>query len=369
VRIALVCPYDWAAPGGVQVHVAELARRLGARGHEVLVLAPSSRPGDDRSVLVVGTPVEIPYNRSTAPIDPRPWHVGEVRRALRAFRPDVVHAHEPLAPNTSMWATLAADSPVVATFHSGADRSRLFDAAAPVLRHLALRLSARIAVSERAAAFVRARVPGPVVVVPNGIDRAAFADAEPADLGPGRKVLFVGRLHPRKGFRVAVRAFEELAAAREDLRLVVVGVGAEAAALERLAPALRERVVSLGAVANRDLPPVHRACDVFVAPAIGGESFGVVLLEAMAAGLAVVASRIPGYVEVVEDGATGLLVVPNDPGALARASARVLDDPALRRRLAGAAADRARRYDWDVVTPEIEAVYAQALRGEGPPVR
>jgi phosphatidylinositol alpha-mannosyltransferase len=368
VRIALVCPYDWAAPGGVQVHVRELSDRLRARDHEAIVLAPASRPVDDDRVRIVAAPIAIPYNRSTAPIDPRPWHVRAVRSMLLAFAPDVVHVHEPLVPNTSMWAVLAADVPVVATFHSGADRSRLFDVAAPVLRRVARRISGRIAVSERAAAFVRARVPGSFTIVPNGIDVGAFAGAEPADLGPGRKLLFVGRLHPRKGFSDAVGAYRSLAGTRPDLRLIVAGAGADAAATTTLPPALRDRVVMLGPIENRSLPPIHRACDVFLAPSIGGESFGVVLLEAMAAGVPVVATRIPGYVEVVQDGVSGLLVPPRDPATLAAAAARVLDDAALAGRFRRAALNRVRRFDWDVVTEQVEAVYRDVLR-EPPPVR
>jgi phosphatidylinositol alpha-mannosyltransferase len=353
----------------VQVHVRELAGQLRVRGHDVEVLAPASRALQEPGLRVIGVPLEIPYNGSTAPIDPRPWHIREVGRALGAFGPDVVHVHEPLAPSTSMWATLAARAPVVATFHSGAGRSRLFDVAAPALRLVARRVDARIAVSERAAAFVRRQIPGPFTIVPNGIDVAAFAAAPSAELGPGPKLLFVGRLHPRKGFRYAVQAFGRLAPARADLRLIVVGSGAEADAVGTLPGDVRRRVELLGAVGNRELPTIHRACDVFVAPSTGGESFGVILLEAMAAGLPLVTTRIPGYVDVVEDGVTGLLVPPADAPALAEACARLLDDAALAGRLGAAAAERARRYDWTVVTGEIEAVYASVLRTEAPPVR
>jgi phosphatidyl-myo-inositol alpha-mannosyltransferase len=361
VRVALVCPYDWASPGGVQVHVRDLAEHLRRRGEEVVVLAPSSRPVHDETVIVCGTPIEIPYNGSTAPIDPRPWRAGEIRRALRRFGPDVIHVHEPLVPNSSMWAVLVARAPVVATFHSGADRSRLFDAAAPALRLVARRIAARVAVSERAAAVVRARVPGAFRIVPNGIDVRAFAEAAPADLGPDRKVLFVGRLHPRKGFPVAVDAFARLARSHADARLVVAGAGAEASALGRLPPEPRERVTMLGGVDHRALPAIERACDVFVAPSLGGESFGVVLLEPMAAALPVVASRIPGYDEVLRDGETGLLVPPGDAAALADAAGRLLDDPALADRLAATARERVERYDWEVVAGQLEEIYRSVL--------
>jgi phosphatidylinositol alpha-mannosyltransferase len=361
VRVALACPYAWDSPGGVQVHVRELGERLRGRGHQVLVLTPSRNRPADPWVRAVGRPVEVPYNRSTAPIDPRPWSVRPVRRLLLAFRPDVVHAHEPFTPSTSMWAMLSSRAPVVATFHSGADRSLLFDLATPVLRRMARRVAVRIGVSERAAAFARTRLGGEFRVIPNGLDVDSFATAEPADLDLGRRLLFVGRLHRRKGFPVAVDAFRLLAKGRPDIRLIVAGDGEEQAAAERLEPSLRNRVTMLGPVPHDQLPRYYAACDVLVAPSVGGESFGYVLLEAMAGGLPVVASRIPGYDEVVRDGREGFLVPPGNPRAVADAAARVFDDPALAQTMGNAGRATAARYDWGVVAEEIEAAYREAL--------
>jgi len=361
VRVALTSPYAWDSPGGVQVHVRELGERLRGRGHQLLVLTPSRSPPPEPWVRAVGRPVEVPYNRSTAPIDPRPWSVRTVRRLLLAFRPDVVHAHEPFTPSTSMWATLSSPAPVVATFHSGAERSLLFDLATPVLRKMARRIAVRIAVSERAAAFVRTRLGGEFRVIPNGLDVASFAAADPADLDPGRRLLFVGRLHRRKGFSVAVEAFRLLAEGRPDIRLIVAGDGEERAVAERLKPTLRDHVTMLGTVPHEQLPRYYAACDLLVAPSVGGESFGYVLLEAMAAGLPVVASRIPGYDEVVRDGREGYLVPAGDPRVVAEAAAKVIDDPALARTMAHAGRTTAARYDWAAVTAQIEAVYREAL--------
>ena len=361
MRVALACPYAWDAPGGVQVHVRELGERLRGHGHQVLVLTPSRRQPVEPWVRAVGRPVEVPYNRSTAPIDLRPWSLRPVRHLLFAFRPDVVHAHEPFTPSTSMWATLSSPAPVVATFHSGAERSLLFDLATPVLRRVARRIAVRIAVSERAAAFARSRLGREFRIVPNGLDVASFTAAEPADLGTGRKLLFVGRLHRRKGFPVAVEAFRLLANGRPDIRLIVAGEGEERRALDRLDPALRARVTMLGTVSHRQLPRYHVACDLLVAPSLGGESFGYVLVEAMAAGLPVVASRIHGYDEVVGDGQEGFLVPPGDPRAVADAATTVLDDPTLARTMGQAGRARAARYDWAVVAEEIEAAYREAL--------
>lgn len=361
MRIAQVCPYAWEDAGGVQVHVRELSERLRTRGHEVIVLAPSRGEPTDRGFVRVGRPVRLRYNDASAPIDPRPWSRGAARRALAAFGPDLVHVHEPLAPSTSLWAVSVATCPVVGTFHSGVSRSRLYDLAAPVLRRVARRLTTRIAVSERAAVVARARLGGEFEIVPNGVDVAAFAGAEPADLGEGRKLLFVGRLDRRKGFPVALAAFGLLAESHPDLRLVVAGEGPERSALDAQPAATRERVAMLGHVANRDLPPIHAACDVFLAPNTGGESFGVVLIEAMAAGLPVVASDIPGFDEVIRDGVEGILVAPGDPEGVAAAAGRILDDPSLAALMAGGGRHRAAAFDWPVVAARLEAIYAEAI--------
>ncbi len=364
MRIGLVCPYAWDDPGGVQTHVRELGDRLLARGHEVLGVAPARRAAAEPWMRPVGRPVDLTYNRSNVPIDPRPWSLGRVARTLSAFGPDVVHLHEPFAPSTALWALLGTHAPVVATFHSGAEPARLYDVAGPVLRRLARRIRVRIAVSRAAARVARRRLGGPFEVVPNGVDVERFADAEPADLGEGRKVLFVGRLDARKGFRAAVAAFGRLAAERPDLRLVVAGDGPERGAVETLPAEVRARVRLLGAVPNRELPPIHAACDAFVAPNAGGESFGIVLVEAMAAGLPVVATAIPGFDEVVRDGVDGLLVPPGDVDALERALARALDDAALAARLRDGARERARAYSWEAVLPRLEEAYGRAAAGD-----
>jgi phosphatidylinositol alpha-mannosyltransferase len=369
MRVAIACPYAWDDPGGVQVHVRELAVALMGRGHEVLVLAPARRPPPEPWVTAVGRPVDIPYNASNAPIDPRPWSRRAVRHALATFVPDVIHAHQPTVPSTGLWATLEARAPVVATFHSGATRARLYDAAAPLLRRALARISVRIAVSQRAAAFDRERLGGTFRVIPNGVDVARWAAADPADLGDGRKLLFVGRLDARKGFPVAVSAFERLAAEHGDVRLVAVGDGPERDAADVLPTLQRARVTMLGAVPNAELPPIHAACDLYLGPSTGGESFGIVLVEAMAAGLPVVASDTPGYDEVVRDGVDGLLVPPDDPAALATAAGRVLAEPALARRLATAGRARAAAFDWSAVIERIEAAYADALTSGTAPLR
>lgn len=359
MRILLTCPYAWDAPGGVQVHVRQLAAVLLGRGHEVLVLAPGSAPAGESFARVVGRPIRVPYAGTVAPIcfSWRSFH--RIRRFLRVFEPDVVHVHEPFTPSTSMLVTFAATAPVVATHHAHLERSRLMELAAPVLRTVRRRLSAQIAVSDAAAAFLSRAVPGPVDVIPNGVDVRRFADPGPPAAGlPGsRRVLWVARLDPQKGFPVMVRAFARLASEMDDVSLVVVGEGRDRDALGLLSAAERRRVAMLGRVVHEDLPPYHAAADVFASPATGQESFGITLVEAMAAGLPVVATDIPGYREVVTDQVDGLLVPPGDPGALAAGLRRVLTEPGLASRLSAAGRLRAEGFSWDAVAPRVEEVY------------
>lgn len=361
MRIVLACPYAWDAPGGVQVHVRQLALHLRTRGHEATVLAPASGPVREDGVVVVGRPVPIRYQGTVAPICFSARSARRVGQALRDARPDVVHAHEPFSPSTGMLATLRSKAPVVATFHAFAERSTLLSAAAPLLGPVWRRLRVRIAVSDAAAGFVRSRFGDGLRVIPNGCDVEAFAGAAPATgLPPGRRLLWVGRLDPQKGFGVAVRAFDQVAAAVPDARLVVIGEGRDVGAVELLAPDVRSRVDLIGAVLHDDLPPYHSASEVFLSPALGQESFGMVLVEAMAAGLPVVASDIPGYREVVRDGREGLLVPPGDADAVAAALGRVLADPSLARRLGEAGRARAERYRWEAVVGDVEDVYREA---------
>ncbi|HEX9235990.1 MAG TPA: glycosyltransferase family 4 protein [Actinomycetota bacterium] len=369
MKIALACPYAWDAPGGVQVHVAELARNLRGRDHDVLVLAPARKAAEEPGVTIVGRAVGVPYQGTVAPICFSVRAARRVGAALRRFEPDVVHAHEPLSPSIGMLAAYRASAPVVGTFHAHAERSVLLTAAAPALGHLWRRLAVRVAVSEAAAGFVRSRFHGEVRIIPNGCDVELFATGQREEgLPPGRQLLWVGRLDPQKGFGVALDAFEALLAERLDVNLIVIGDGRDRSLADRLPAEVRARIHLLGSVRHDRLPGYHRAADVFVAPAIGQESFGVVLVEAMAAGLPVVATDIAGYREVVRDGVEGLLVPPNDPRALGAAIERILSDPELAGRLRAAGKTRAERYRWDRVVEDVERAYADAiaLAGERP---
>lgn len=329
------------------------------------VLAPGEGVPAEAGVRFVGRPVRVPYRGTVAPINAsrRAWR--RIKVAIGSFDPDVMHVHEPMSPSTSMLATLAANGPVVATFHAYLDRSRLLEVAAPALAPVWRRLSAAVAVSDAAAAFLRRAFPGAQVeVIPNGVDVEAFADAVArADgLPEGRRILWVNRLDPQKGFPVAVDAFGQLAAERDDLVLIVAGDGRDREAVGRLPDRIREHVVMLGAVRHDELPAYFAAAEVFVAPALGQESFGIVLAEAMAAGLPIVATDIPGYRDVARDEREGLLVPPGDATALAGAIGRVLDDAELAGRLREAGRERAGAFGWDRVVPELEDVYARVSR-------
>lgn len=367
MRVIQVCPYSWDAHGGVQAHVRHLADELRDRGHEVLVLAPGAAVPAEPFVRYVGRPTRIRFNGSVAPLCIDPFSAAVIRDAFDEFEPDVIHVHEPFAPSSSLLALLCADAPVVATFHAYYERftvhGGIYTAFSQIMRPVRSRITHRIAVSRAAHRTMSARLGSTrSSIIPNGASIEHFARAHPAELPPGRRLLFVGRLEPRKGFRHAIDAFAALGERYDDLRLVVVGEGPQRTQVRRLPPALRDRVDMIGGASHAALPTYHAASDLFISPATGRESFGIVLVEAMAAGLPVVASDLPGYSEVVRHEREGLLVPPADPAALAEAAARILDDPALARRLSVAGRLRARTFAWSRIAARVERVYTRAVR-------
>ncbi|MGQ0642037.1 MAG: glycosyltransferase family 4 protein [Gemmatimonadaceae bacterium] len=367
MKIAQISPYSWDAPGGVQAHIRQLTKRLRGRGHDVLILAPGEHPGfDPPGVKIVGRPFHIRANGAVARICFSRSSRRIVRETLDEFAPDLVHAHDPLVTSTSRWAAMHTAAPVVATFHSyfapDSLAGRCYTALVPFGASVWRRIDKRIAVSEAAKESVCSRMGDAAIdIVPNGTDVHVFERAVPAKLPKGRTMLFVGRLEPRKGFPIAVRAFARLAQEYSDLQLIVVGEGVEREAVEMLPRALRTRVHLLGRVSDSVLPGYYAAADVFVAPATGSESFGIVLVEAMAAGLPIVASDIDGYREVVRHGREALLVRRGDPVALADAVQRLVENPAEARALREAGRVRARRYDWDTILATLDGIYGEAI--------
>ncbi len=363
MRIVQVSPYSWDVPGGVQAHIRQLTRHLRERGHEVLVLAPGDTPGWQNHARIVGRTMTLRLNGSESRLALAPSTIRELAHAMVEFEPAVVHVHEPFCMSVGLMAVWSSPAPVVATFHSNLAREtlqgRLYSAAAPLLRPTYRLISRRLAVSQAARRSVKGRLgKGDVTIIPNGVDVERFARAPRApDLPVGRNLLFVGRLDPRKGLPFALGAFTLLADRYPDLRLLVVGDGPERHAVEELPSAIRPRVQMLGKVSDEDLPKIYRSADIFIAPATGGESFGIVLVEAMAAGLPVVASDIVGYRDVARDGQEAVLVAPSNATALAAGIAHLLDHPEEQARLAANASARARDFDWEPIVDEIETVY------------
>jgi phosphatidylinositol alpha-mannosyltransferase len=373
----MVCPYDWARPGGVQAHIANLAAALSAE-HDVRVVAPCDaevRDDGRYEVVGVGRTVGVRINHSVAPVALGPRAARRTLAAVRGHHPDVVHLHEPLAPAASLAAAALGPRPLVGTFHAWSTSASLYRGLAIPARRVAGRLNASVAVSPVACDFVAGALGLPTdlfEVVPNGVDVEPFRSAEPLPelADPERPlVLFVGRLESRKGLSVAVRAWLALRETHPGVRLCVVGDGPERTRCTRMVPGVaRDDVQFVGRVDDAELPRYFASADAFVAPALGGESFGVVLLEAMAAGVPVVTSDIPGYRAVVEGDAgqpAGLLSAPGSARALADALERVLGDASLRRALIGAGRVRSAAHDWPHVAARLGEIYQKVVGASG----
>ena len=366
MRIGIVCPYSFDAPGGVQNHVRDLAQALIARGHEVSVLAPSEQAPMPPYAVSAGGALPVPYNGSVARVSFGPVVAARVRKWLREGRFDVLHLHEPATPSISLLALWAAECPVVATFHTSNVRSRAMSASATILRPSMEKITARIAVSEYAREMLVNHVGGEPVVIPNGVYVDQYRDAAPREEWRGREgtVAFVGRLdEPRKGFALLAGAFGRIAAERPGLRLLVVGGGDIDRARSRLPAGVRDQVTFLGAASDRDKAAALRTADVYVAPNTGGESFGIILVEAMAAGATVLASDIPAFTKVLGGGRYGVLFPSEHVDALGDALAGLLDDPGRRAALDDEAQVAVRRYDWSTVATQVLQVYETVTAG------
>jgi len=362
MRVGIVCPYTWDVPGGVQAHVHDLALSLIELGHDVSVLAPVDDPdtADLPSwVVPAGRAVPVPYNGSVARLAFGPLSLTRTRRWLRRGRFDVLHVHEPMTPSLSMLACFAARGAIVATYHSSVVRSRALAVFGNSLQPALEKVTGRIAVSPAARRTVMEHLGHDAVLVPNGVFVDRFASAAPLDgLPPGPRVVFLGRLdEPRKGLAVLLRALPGLVERVPEVHLVVAGPGDPDVVQELVPAALRDRVVLLGLVSEEDKPRVYASGDVYCAPNTHGESFGIVLIEAMAAGTPVVASDLDAFRRVLDDGDAGVLFPVGDADALAERLAALLLDPERRRTLAAAAWRVVHAYDWHHVARQVLAVY------------
>ena len=371
MRIGMVCPYSFDVPGGVQSHVLQLAEVMRERGHEVSVLAPFS-PHVDLPDYVVsgGKAVPIPYNGSVARLRFGPATHRKVKRWLMDGDFDVLHLHEPNAPSLSMLALQAAEGPIVATFHTSTTKSLTLSVFQGILRPYHEKIVGRIAVSDLARRWQMEALGSDAVEIPNGVDVASFANVPRLDgyPRPGGSVLFLGRYdEPRKGMAVLVGALPALVKRFPDVEILIVGRGDEDELREEVGE-LAGHLRFLGQVDDAVKASAMRSADVYCAPNTGGESFGIVLVEAMAAGTPVVASDLDAFRRVLLDGKAGRLVPVDDSDALAEALIAVLEDDKLRAGYVKAAKVAVRRYDWSVVADQIVRVY-ETVAGAGAKVQ
>jgi phosphatidylinositol alpha-mannosyltransferase len=365
----MVCPYTWDVPGGVQEHIKELTEALIGLGHEVSVISPADDDTPLPSYVVpAGRAVPVPYNGSVARLAFGFLSAARVRRWVKEGGFDVLHVHEPAAPSLSLLACWVADGPIVATFHTANPRSRALHAAYLALQTALEKISGRIAVSEAARTTLVEHMGGDAVLIPNGVTISRYEKADPLPGWPGEGGVlgFLGRMdEPRKGLDVLLGAFEVLAGERPGLRLLVAGPGDLDDVRSRVPGVLRDRLILLGQVNQEDKARFYHSVDVFCAPNTGGESFGVVLIEAMAAGAPIVASDLDAFRLVLRGGRAGELFPSGDPAALAAAAGRLLDDPVLRQRLSAAATDAVRAYDWPMVARDVVKVYEAVVPAAG----
>lgn len=376
MKIALVSPYDFSYPGGVNTHVSRLADRFIRQGHAVKVVAPCSRrevAAQHPNLIPVGRAVPVPSGQSIARIAVSLRAAPTVKRILAEEQFDVVHLHEPLVPILPITFLRLSTAANIGTFHAYHGTNRIYRYMRRVLRQWFRRLDGKIAVSRPAMEFISKYFPGDYDIIPNGIDAAHFsAPASPIEKYKDGKVniLFVGRMEKRKGLRYLLSAYARLKWETPQVRLIVVGPGRLDPESERL---LGERPVAdiefVGGIPYGELPRYYQTADIFCAPATGMESFGIVLLEAMASGTAIVASNIPGYASVLPEGSAGALVPPKDEAALAAALEMLVRDEDLRKAMGAQGREMAQDYDWDKVSQRVLALYERVLTRKRPQFR
>lgn len=359
LRIGMVSPYGWDLPGGVQAHIQDLALYCMEKGHEVSVLAPVM--DDDHLpswVQSSGRPVSIPYNGAVARVAFGPVANRRVRKWIQEGDFDLLHLHEPAIPSLSLLACWAAEGPLVGTFHVSAPKQRAIYAVGPILEPAIEKLHARIAVSQTARGTLTEHLETDAVVIPNGINVDAFANGGITEEFGNRAIGFVGRFdEPRKGLAILLDSCERLVEQGVDFRLVVAGPGDSSSFLEGMSARLRERTHFLGRVTDARKQEILRSVALYVAPNTGGESFGIILAEALAAGAPVIASDLPAFRDVLEDGRAGVLFPNEDSQRLAEIIEKVLNDNERRSLLKKIGRDRARDFDWSVVGESIFDVY------------
>ena len=364
-RIGIVCPYGWDTPGGVQSHIRDLAEYLIGEGHFVSVLAPAI---DEESlppyVTSAGRPIAIPYNGAVARVLFGPIAFSRVRHWISQGNFDVLHLHEPAIPSISLLACWAAEGPLVGTFHAAAKRQKVSFAVIPFLEPVIEKLNARIAVSEAARETLTEHLDTDAIVVPNGIYASLYRDGKIDERWTGNTIGFIGRFEePRKGLSVLIDALPAIITQIPDIKIFIAGPGDSADALKEIQPALRSRFTFMGRISEEEKANFLASVGLYIAPNTGGESFGIILAEALAAGASVVASDIPAFDSLLGHGEYGTLFESENSQDLAIKVVALLKDSVARKEIAQRGKSYAQAFDWDVVADKIYDVYQMAMVG------
>jgi phosphatidylinositol alpha-mannosyltransferase len=365
LKIGIVCPYSWDTPGGVQNHIRDLAEFLIESGHDVSVLAPvideSNLP---EYVVNAGKPISIPYNGAVARVLFGPVAFARVRQWISQGEFDLLHLHEPAIPSISLLACWAADGPMVGTFHAAAKRQKIIFAIGPILEPAIEKLSARIAVSEAARLTLTDHLDTDAVIIPNGIYANRYTDGKTIEKWSGNTIGFIGRFEePRKGLSVLVDALPVISRFAPDVKIFVAGPGDPAEVIEGIDPQLRQRFEFLGKITESEKADFMSSVAVYVAPNTGGESFGIILAEALAGGACVVASDIPAFDDLLGHGEFGALFESESSTELAKVVIDLLRDETKRKELSTRGKERSKKFDWTVVAQQIYSVYEMSIVG------
>lgn len=367
IKIGMVCPYGWDSPGGVQTHIRELTRHLLDEGHQVSVFAPVTNEESIQEDWLVnaGKPISIPVNGSVARVLFGPIASSRVKQWIAQGDFDLLHLHEPAIPSLSLLACSAATGPMVGTFHVSSPKQKAIYAIGPILEPIVEKLTARIAVSESARKTLKEHFDTDAVVIPNGIEGAQYANAQPTIHWRNPNTLgFIGRFEePRKGLQVLLAALPIIARFIPDVRILIAGPGDGDEFIKGLDVGLRNRIVFLGYLTDQEKASLLKSIDIYVAPNTGGESFGIILTEALSAGTPVVASDIPAFKAVLENGDAGLLFKNEDSSDLAKVLIGLLRDSEKQKQLSNRGKLSSQKYDWQVVAEQILTVYEMAMAG------
>ena len=365
LKIGIVCPYSWDTPGGVQNHIRDLAEFLIDAGHEVSVLAPAIDENKLPDYVVnAGKPISIPYNGAVARVLFGPVAFARVRQWISQGDFDLLHLHEPAIPSISLLACWAADGPMVGTFHAAAKRQKIIFAIGPILEPAIEKLSARIAVSEAARLTLTDHLDTDAVIIPNGIYANRYTEGKRIEKWSGNTIGFIGRFEePRKGLSVLVDALPVISRFAPDVKVLVAGPGDPADVIEDIDPQLRQRFEFLGKISEDEKADFMSSVAVYAAPNTGGESFGIILAEALAGGACVVASDIPAFDDLLGQGEFGALFESESATELAKVVIDLLRDENKRKELSSRGKERAKLFDWTVVAQQIYSVYEMSIVG------